>query len=50
MPIKPPGKSNIACKECGYILSNRQAFLIKMRVKKFVCPKCRSDKITLIMY
>jgi predicted Zn-ribbon and HTH transcriptional regulator len=50
MPIKPKGKSNIACKDCGFVLSNAQAILLKVKLGKKICPKCKSQNLSCIFY
>lgn len=51
MPVKPKGKSHLICRECKHILTTYEAAVLKVKFgNKKVCPKCKSDNISYIVY
>ena len=44
MPIKPPGKSNLACQKCGHILTTKTSNTHKNRHQKANLSKMQIRK------
>jgi len=51
MPVKPPGKSNLGCQDCGHTLTILEAAIFTLKPKgKGCCPKCKKANVVLVVY
>lgn len=55
MPIRPPNKSNLICKDCNYLLSSVEFFYLKAKIKfslaeTVICPKCKSKNVQYVVF